>query len=410
MRAREPEVNLSRYQAFSLVVFTPFMVPVIVLFWRENGLDLVDVHLLQAIFAVAVVLLEVPTGMVADRLGKRASLIAASAITSAGMGLYALGHGFWVFLSAELALALGISLHSGAGSALLYDTLRALGRAAEYQRYEGRTRALQLVSVGVCALVGGVVGAHSTRATVWLTAVGPLCALALALSLVEVADPPGRGQPWREGLVGYRQLIGDALRFVARHRLVRWLIAFFGVLTASSIWMLWIYQPYMERCGLPVWAFGVAFALFNLVAAAASRLADGVAARCGERGTLWLLGGLQLAPPLLMAAFVHPASFLFICGHQAVRGLAPPVISARVMRYTYADKRATVLSIGSMAGRLLYAASAVLFGWIAEHASLRLDLWSQGAALLLLLLALAVAYARIPAKYHTVKHAVLARQ
>jgi predicted MFS family arabinose efflux permease len=255
-----------------------------------------------------------------------------------------------------------------------------------------------------------VVGARSYRATLWLTAAGPFVALALALSLVEVTPPPGRGQPWRESLAGYRRLIGGALRFVSRHRLVRWQIAFLGVLAASSLWLLWIYQPYMERCGLPVWLFGVAFALFNLVAALGSQLADRVARRCGERGTLWLLGALQLAPPLLMAELVHPASFLFILGHQAARGLAPPVLSARMMRYTYADKRATVLSIASMAGRLFYAASAVLFGWIAEHGSLRLGLWSQGALLLLLLLALAVAYARIPAKYHAVKDAVLARQ
>lgn len=410
MRAQQIEANLGRYQAFSLVFFTPFMVPVIVLFWRENGLDLVDVHLLQAIFAVAVVVLEVPTGMVADRLGKRASLIAASACNGGGLVLYALGHDFGVFLVAELALALGISLHSGAGSALLCDTLGALGRAGDYQRYEGRTRALQLVSVGVCALVGGVVGEWSYRATLWLTALGPLCALALALSLVEVSRAPGRDQPWRAALAGYRELIGGALRFVSRHRLVRWQLAFLGVLTASSLWLLWLYQPYMERCGLPVWFFGVAFALFNLVAAIGSQLADRVARRCGARGTLWLLGALQLAPPLLMAAFVGPASFAFILGHQLTRGLAPPVISARLMRYTYADKRATVLSIGSMAGRLLYAASAVPLGWIAEHASLRLGLWSQGAVLLLLLLALAVAYARIPAKYHTVKREVLAHQ
>jgi iron complex transport system ATP-binding protein len=66
--------NISRYQAFAALSITPIMLPVIVLFWRENGLDLFDIFLLQAIFAVANVLLEVPTGMVADRLGKRTSL------------------------------------------------------------------------------------------------------------------------------------------------------------------------------------------------------------------------------------------------------------------------------------------------------------------------------------------------
>lgn len=403
---RRLQANLWRYQVFCLVFFTPFMLPVIVLFWRENGLDLIDVHLLQAIFAVAVVALEVPTGMVADRLGKRTSLIAASATMAIGMVVYAIGRGFGVFLAGELALAFGLSLFSGAGSALLYDSLAALDRAEEFQRYEGRTRALQLTAVALCSLVGGLVGARSYRATVWLTAIGPAFALFWALGLTDVRSAPGRGQPWRESLWGYGSLIASSLRFVGKHRLVRWQILFLGVLSASSFWLLWVYQPYMEQSGLRVWAFGAAFALFNLFAALASHLADRVGHACGRTGTLWLLAALQVAPPLLMAWQVHPLSFLFILGHQATRGLAPPIISARILRYTYADKRATVLSIGSMTGRLLYGMTAVLFGWIAEHLSLGHGLYSQGAATAALLLALLISYARIPPKYFSVKPTV----
>ena len=69
------ERNVFLYKLLSLVQFLPFMLPVIVLFWQENGLDMFDVYILQGVFALFIVLLEVPTGMVADRIGKKTSLL-----------------------------------------------------------------------------------------------------------------------------------------------------------------------------------------------------------------------------------------------------------------------------------------------------------------------------------------------
>jgi len=205
------------------------------------------------------------------------------------------------------------------------------------------------------------------------------------------------------------QLIRESARFVLRHRLVRWQILFLGVLGGSTSWMLWLYQPYMQLCGLPVWAFGVAFTIYNLFAAAASHSAHRVDARFGRTGTIVLLATLQVLPPLLMARFIGPLSFLFVLGHQAVRGLMMPVFSARILRYTYADKRATVLSIASMSSRLVFATTAPLLGIAARHWSLPVNLSVQGTAIAVLLGLLLLAYRRIPAKYFAVKESVASR-
>ncbi len=401
--------NLRRYQLYNILCFTPFMLPVLVLFWQENGLDMFDIFLLQSIFAVAIVLLEVPTGMLADRLGKRASLIIGMGISSIGMVGYALGYSFASFLIAEMLLAVGASLHSGAGSALLYDTLKALGREDEFKQYEGRTRALQMVGFAVCNLIGGLVGSYSYRATIWLSVLGPVASLLVALTLCEVQQVAATGS-WREGLAAYRQLIGQSLRFVSKHRLIRWQITFLAVLTGSSGWLLWQYQPYMEWSGLPVWAFGIAFTLFNLFAALMSHLAHRVDRLGGRTGTIAALMVLQVAPLVLLAQFIGPLSFLFILGHQAVRGLAIPIISDRILNYTYADKRATVLSIASMASRLFFATTSPLIGQIARQMLMPVNLLIQAVAISLMLGLLLVTYVRIPAKYFAVKTKVLDRQ
>ncbi len=395
--------NLRLFPWFSALAFTPCFVPVVVLFWQDNGLDLEQVFWLQGLFALAVVVLEVPTGMVADRLGKRTSLLYGEAALLAGLGLYGLGTGFWTFLLAEVVLALGAALFSGADSALLYDTLKALDRVDEYAEREGRAKGWQLLMFAAANLVGGFVAEVDLRWTWWCSMVGPVCALVVATRFVEVAstDPAERPAP--------TALLRDALRFVGKHRLVRWYLSLFGLLTGSAIWLLWLYQPYMQLTGLPIWAFGGAFAIFNLTAALAARQAAAFDRRLGPRGALVGLGVLQLLPLACMALVLGPFSFLFVLGRQAVRGLGRPILSDRVLAYTYADKRATVLSLGALGGRLFFAATAPLVGAVTEARGLVASLWFQLALLSALLAWLAWRYTRIPEKYFRVKESVEAR-
>jgi predicted MFS family arabinose efflux permease len=399
--------NLVLYRLFSAVVHTPVMIPVLVLFLQENGLSIADIFLLQSLFALAVVVLEVPTGMVADRLGKRTSLVASTAAVVAGFGLYAISSGFYGFLGAELAIALGMSLLSGADSALLYDTLKGLGREAEYTRFEGRTRSLQLAVMALSTLGGGALGEISLRATLWASALGPLLALGVALLMVEAA-PPERLGSIRAGVVAYRGLIVDSSRFVWRHQQVRWHMAVYAVVGGGLMWLLWLYQPYMELVGLPVWAFGVAFAVFNLFSAGVSRFAHRIDA-LGPRRAVVVLTVLMVVPLLCLASVVGLFSPLFIVGHQAARALFRPILSGRILEHTYADKRATVLSIASMGARLFFGLSAPFIGYATQELGLLSSLWVQAALLFLSLTGLLLCWPLIGPKFHRVKPEVRTR-
>ena len=402
------EANLRRYVLFQSLVMTPLFVPVVVLFWRDNGLDAFEIYLLQGLYAVAVVLLEVPTGTVADRLGKRTSLLCAAAMLSLALVVYALTASFLGFLIAEVVFAAGAALASGADTALLYDTLQRLGRTDEFRRREGTARALQMLSFAGSCVLGGFVGEVSYRATIWLSLVGPIVALVVAWGFVE-ASPPSDGDSSDGGRGSYRAFVASALRFVLRHQLVRWYVLFFAVLAGSSTWLLWLYQPYMEWTGIPVWAFGLAFAGFNTFAALSSRLAHRFDDALGRLGALLGLMVLQVAPLVLMAVVVTPASFLFILCHQVVRAISRPVVADRILAYTHADKRATVLSIAALGGRLFFAVTAPLVGWLAREQEMDACLLYQAALLGAVLLALVVLYGRIPAKYFVVKESVRAR-
>ena len=85
-------------------------------------------------------------------------------------------------------------------------------------------------------------------------------------------------------------------------------------------------------------------------------------------------------------------------------------LSERIMRYTYANKRATVLSVSTLAGRLFFALTAPAMGFIAHRATMTVSLLCQGAVLTLLFGLLLGIYWRIPSKYFQVKQTVELRQ
>ena len=99
------------------------IMPIITLFYQENGLGMKDVLLLQGIYSVAIVVLEIPSGYFADVWGRKSTLIIGSFLGVLGFAIYSFTSGFWSFLVAELVLGIGQSFISGSDSALLYDTL-----------------------------------------------------------------------------------------------------------------------------------------------------------------------------------------------------------------------------------------------------------------------------------------------
>ena len=132
------DLRLRRNPAVTLVLafFQVFLVimPVAVPFFQSKGLSMQEVFSLQALFALVVLLAEVPSGYVADLFGRKRTLVVGAAFCGLGHTLLLGADGFWTLALFEISLGIGSSLISGADIALLYDTEAALGRGEREQR------------------------------------------------------------------------------------------------------------------------------------------------------------------------------------------------------------------------------------------------------------------------------------
>src|SRR5258705_7683122 len=173
--------NVRLLIAFAAFQFILFPIPIITLFWKDQiGMSLADIMVLQAIFGLAVVLFEFPSGYMADRVGYRWSLLVSTGFLMTGWLVYTRADSFWAVAVAEIILGAASAFMSGADRALLWVSLEGASRTTQYTRWDGRIRAVSQSAEALSAAAGGWLYAMGPPWPFWLP--GPTAALRLSPS------------------------------------------------------------------------------------------------------------------------------------------------------------------------------------------------------------------------------------
>jgi MFS family permease len=180
---------------FVYAVFTNavFQRGVFVLFLAARGFSAAQIGVLQAALYLTASFAEIPTGLFADRFGRRASVMTGQLLVAAGLAGQVFGHEFGVYLLLFAAMGFGNALASGAETALLYDLLRREGLQGSYMWVNSRYTAIGSTVMAVAITVGGLLQAISW-ATVYMgsaaaTVIGALVLLRVSeIRGAEVAD------------------------------------------------------------------------------------------------------------------------------------------------------------------------------------------------------------------------------
>jgi MFS family permease len=340
--------NVTLVCAIRLLFWTHFVSAILVPFFRDwGGVGLDRILLLNAWFMLWGFALEVPTGAVADRFGRRVSATLGYALGAIAVLVYVSAPRFEVFLAAEVVMALSYALISGAEDALLYDSLAALGRTRDAQRIASRAESLKLTGIVLGALGGawlsGVVGLRGTLA---LQAVPMAAAALLGLALFE---PPHSGERERAPLT-WAGIVRDGLGHLRRTPALRSLALDLVGVNALAFLMIWLYQPLLEASGIGQRWFGVVHVGLCLAQIAILQSAARIESALGSHRAL--LTALALGAGAAFAALgvarspwaVAPLAILAI-GFGLARA---PLMFADLNAHIPSERRATVLSGVSM--------------------------------------------------------------
>ncbi len=343
--------QLALFYAYRLFATSYLWVPILVKFRIARGLDFSQVMILGAIYSAVVIVMELPTGAFADRIGRRSSMAIGAGCMTVSCLIAFSSHSFEVFLLAEVFAAVSMSMCSGADSAYLYDLLSAHDRKADYPKHEAIASSFHQVGSAAAFAGGGFLAWNNLAAPYLVTALTATIALALALLMKdEKAFPKRRKRTTSIAEIGRHQRTAVGLVFSSKH--LRWTIVYsalvFLLLRASE----YLYQPYLESRGFEIWQVGLVFAGVYVTAAVVARLTPTLRRHLGEGRLLALLLAI-LACTYLALEFAHGAWALGVLLLQAfANGLYSPLVKPIINRYVEeSDYRASVLSAESIARR-----------------------------------------------------------
>ena len=326
------------------------------LYFQQN-LSAAEAILLYATYEVAVTVLEVPSGYMSDRLGRRRTLIASALVMLGGLVLLAIGGSFGIFMAGQALIGAGMAFWSGTDSSLLYESLAAEGREDEIEAHELRAWRFSYVAAALSAVAGGALALLDPSAPFWATA---LAAVGVLLLVLTCTEPPQHAS--REGLetiAGLRSLKASLLNPV-----LGWLFAISLLMYVFSHIPFVFGQPFileaLNGIGLAAEApliSGTVSAIMMGVSVVASGFATRLRGAIGLRGMVLLAFGMQIGLCAVLglsnSALVIAVLFL----RMVPDALSRPFIMARIQPLLSSDSRATYLSLRSLCARVIFAGS-----------------------------------------------------
>lgn len=323
-----------------------------------------DIFVLKSIYSVAIVLMELPSGWMADAWGRKKTLILGSILGSAGILFYSFSYGFWAFAVAEIILGVGHSCVSGADSALLYDSLKSEGKTEKYVRHEGRITSAGNFAEAIAGIVAGFLAAISLRTPFYFQFFVASIAIPASITMIEPK-------------INVTHHIHSVKRMVTNIRDVflsdtnlRVSILLSAVTGTATLTFAWLVQPFFKAIDLPVELFGILWTALNLTVGVSSAFAFRAEGLFSRKSEILIIIFLISSGYLLSGLTVMREGLIFLFLFYLVRGLATPIFKNYINRYTQSEVRATMLSVRNFIIRISFAVIGPLLGWLTDNIGL----------------------------------------
>lgn len=398
--------NARLFVWFRLLFNCRFYYPVYTVLFLDFGLNLEQFALLNVVWAVTIVLLEVPSGALADVVGRRNMVVLAAALMVLEMLVFAMlpvggPWVFWVFIVNRVISGAAEAMASGADEALAYDSIPESEQSETWPRIMARLSRWMALGFIVSSLTGALVYDASSVNRVlsflgWehaalareTTLKFPiyLCVLtAVACLLVTLAmrEPQGQGSAgthakFRDNVRASMRGIREAASWIWRTPAPLLLLTL-GFLLDSIVRLFYtVSSNFYRLVGLTEASFGVIAVLSSLAAFFTTRWMEWLVRHRSSKFNFSLVIVI-VAWGLIMLA--HP-----LPGWWGILAIAPLLLSMRFFQFflshylneaTSSERRATVLSFRGMSMNLAYGAVTLLFGWQTAYLSGRLGVGSE---------------------------------
>jgi MFS family permease len=344
-------------------IFTDFKLyaPVAIIYFSEVA---GSYALGMSIFSVAMIssaLLEIPTGLFSDLIGRRKTVIFGALAAILYAILYAVGRSYEFLFLGAIFEGLARSFYSGNNDALLYDTLSQTGEEHQFDELLGKLGSIYQVAMATSAIVGGILATWSFSLIMWLSVIPQVLCFVIALNLVEPKIHTAQsGNIYTHLKEAYRNFLSNKkLRLLSIASILSYSLGGSGYqFEAAFFGTLW-----------PVWAIGIAKTFSAISASASFWISGRVIKRFGGLRMMLVDSLYNRLAKSIATAFPTVLSPLLMASTSLFFGPATVAHTTLMQKEFTHQQRATMGSLNAFAGNICLGLVSFLLGFAADKLS-----------------------------------------
>lgn len=355
--------NIRLLAWFNFLLDFRLYAPVMVIYFERVTHSYALAMSVLSITMLSAAILEVPTGIFSDLIGRKKTLVSGAISSLASITALAIGGTYGMLVVGAIFEGLGRALFSGNNDALLHDTLAETGAQADYQHHLGHVSAAYQFALAISAIIGGMLAAISFPLVMWLSVIPKVAMVALSFRFVEPNIQTETGATVFSHL-------RDALRNIARNPRLR-MLSVGQILSMSLGEATFMFRTVFIEMLWPLWAIGIARTISNFCAAVSFYFAGPLLKRFGEKRLLF--GGASLSELANLFALVVASVFspVLMGATSIFYGVNTVTLNGLMQREFTDAQRSTMGSLTAFGGSLAYAVIAVVLGWLADAVGVR---------------------------------------
>lgn len=384
--------DILKYYTYSALSNFLFFLPIVYIFFKNSGLTFTEIFLTETIFAIGVVLFEVPTGALADYIGRKKSVLVGALLWILSCFIFFFGNSFIAFSFGQLVCAMAVAFISGADTALFYEILHRQNKENDFKKYQGTAQMIGLASISLASLVSGLISSVNIRLTFIASAASFAVLFFVVASISSQQKAEGEERPH------YLKVISESFRIIKSSKWILWIFVFSALFGAAYKTIYPLTQIYMQDSSLDIKFFGIASAYFFLVAAFASKMANGFELFF-KKWSYLILSLLLIIPVFIISSFIFKLGFLIFGLVFFASSISTIITNHEILKVTPESKHATVLSFGNLFYRGIFAATSPFFGYYLGVLGFKSALLSFGIILTIIFLVVLLSYWRIAKEF-----------
>ncbi len=397
------ETTANRKQIFKFGLYgflknLKFFEPFLIVFFRLSGLSFLQIGLLYSVREIVIYIFEVPSGVLADRYGKKTELVICFLFYILSFIVFFFGQDFYIYMVAMVLFGLGESFRSGTHKAMIMSYIDKNNIVESKSKIYGKTRSYSLIGSTVSSLAAIFLYFYfSSIAWLFIIAIIPY-----VLDLILILSYPSYLNEKQDSSFSFKGFIKEnvnSVKYVFKDK------AILGLLIGSSSYNAGFksikdyIQPLIVTITLSVIIFtsrspedntviyiGVIYAFIYLISSFASLNAHKISKRFSKDKVIsfmWILSGVSILILSLFIESLFVLIFVFLSVYVFLN-IRKPLMIEKIGDAVSENRRASVLSIDSQFTSLLIAIFAPILGLIADVYSISVMLSLVGCTMIII--------------------------